>query len=122
MMTDPLEWSQETWETAIEMMLVLMAPFTPYITEELWARTGREYSIHNRPWPEYDPDIAAEDEITLVVQVNGKVRDRLQVPADISEEEAKKLAVESDGAQRHMDGKEPRKVIVVQKKLVNIVV
>ncbi|MBN1201540.1 MAG: leucine--tRNA ligase [Anaerolineae bacterium] len=115
--------SLATWDEAVGTMLLLMAPFTPYIAEELWQRTGHEFSIHNQPWPEYDPEIAAEDMITLVVQVNGKVRDRIEVPADISEEDAKQLALESDAAQRHMDGKEPRKVIFIAKRgMVNIVV
>jgi leucyl-tRNA synthetase len=115
--------SAAVWDEAIETMLILMAPFTPFIAEELWFKTGHAYSIHNQPWPEFDPEIAAEDEITLVVQVNGKVRDRIQVPADISEEDAIQQALASEGAQRHMDGKEPRKVIYIgQRGMVNIVV
>lgn len=111
------------WNQAVEALLVLMAPFTPHIAEELWDRTGHSYSIHNQSWPAFDPDLAAEEEITLVVQVNGKVRDRIQVPAGISEDDAKRLAVESPGAQRHMDGKTPRQVIyVAQRGMVNIVV
>ena len=115
--------SAAVWDEAVETMLLLMAPFTPFVAEELWSRTGHAYSIHNQAWPAYDAEIAAEDEITLVVQVNGKLRDRIQVPADISEEDAKRMALESDGAQRHMDGKEPRKIIyVAQRGMVNIVV
>jgi leucyl-tRNA synthetase len=111
------------WDKTIETMLILMAPFTPFIAEELWIETGHAYSIHDQPWPEFDPEIAAEDVITLVVQINGKVRDRIQVPADISEEDAIRLALASEGAQRHMDGKEPRKVIYIgQRGMVNIVV
>jgi leucyl-tRNA synthetase len=115
--------SQTVWDEAVANMLLLMAPITPFIAEELWVRTGHEYSIHNQTWPEYDPAIAAEEEITLVVQVNGKVRDRIQVSADIGEDDAKRLALESDGAQRHMDGKPARKVIYIAKDgMVNIVV
>jgi leucyl-tRNA synthetase len=115
--------SEGVWNEAIETLLLLMAPFTPFVTEELWTKTGHEYSVHDQQWPVYDEEIAAEDEITLVVQVNGKVRDRITVPADVSEEDAKRLALETDGAQRHMDGKPPRKVIyVAQRGMVNIVV
>jgi leucyl-tRNA synthetase len=115
--------NRAVWDEAVEDMLLLMAPFTPFITEELWARTGHEYSIHNQRWPEYDPAVAAEEEITLVVQVNGKVRDRIQVPAGISEDDAKRLALESEGAQRHMNGRPARKVIYIAKDgMVNIVV
>ena len=115
--------SPQAWGDALGTMLVLMAPFTPFIAEELWERIGHAYSVHSQPWPAFDPEIAAEEEITLVVQVNGKVRDRIQVPADISEEDAKQLALESDGAKRHMDGKAPRKVIYIGNRgMVNIVV
>jgi len=111
------------WDEARSIYLRLMAPFTPHIAEELWARNGHPYSVHTQPWPEYDPAIAAEDVITLVVQVNGKVRDRVQVPADIGEDEAKAAALATAGAQRHLDGKPPKKVIYVPKTgMVNIVV
>jgi leucyl-tRNA synthetase len=109
------------WEEAIETLLLLLAPSCPHIAEELWARTGRPYSIHQRAWPVWDPDLAAEEVFTLVVQVNGKVRDRLEVPVDISEEEAKELALASDGAQRHLEGLEVKRVIYVPGRLVNIV-
>ena len=115
--------SVEAWDEAVGTMLVLMAPFTPHIAEELWERTGHAYSVHSQPWPSYDPEIAKEEEITLVVMVNGKVRDRLQVPADISDEDAKRLALASEGAQRHLNGKDPKRVIYVAKRgMVNIVV
>jgi leucyl-tRNA synthetase len=107
---------------AVESLLLMMAPATPHIAEELWMRLGKPYSIHNQAWPEYDPEIAAEEEITLVVQVNGKVRDRIKVPADIDEEQAKVTALASEVVKRHLGGKQPRKVIVVPGKLVNFVV
>jgi leucyl-tRNA synthetase len=107
---------------AVEKLLLMMAPATPHIAEELWSRLGRPYSIHNQEWPSFDPELAAADEITLVVQVNGKVRDRITVPADIDEQAAKEAALESEAARRHMGGKAPRKMIYVEGKLVNIVV
>jgi leucyl-tRNA synthetase len=111
------------WNEAIQTMLVLMAPFTPHIAEELWARIGCSYSIHNQPWPAFDPEIAKEDEITLVVQVNGKVRDRIMVPADITEEEAKARALASDGVKKYIDGNQPKKVVYVAGRgMVNIVI
>jgi leucyl-tRNA synthetase len=88
----------------------------------MWARLGKPYSIHNQAWPVYDPELAAEEQITLVVQVNGKVRDRIVVPADIDESQAQATALASEIVQRHLSGKEPRKVIVVPGRLVNIVV
>jgi leucyl-tRNA synthetase len=110
------------WDEAVRTLLLLMAPFTPYVAEELWGCCGGMYSIHQQSWPQTDPAIAAEEEIELVVQVNGKVRDRIRVPADISEEDARKAALTSEAAQRFMEGKPPRKIIVVPGKLVNIVI
>ncbi len=103
----------DAWRSAVRAMLLLMAPFTPHIAEELWARLGFEYSIHQQPWPQFDPDKAAEEEITLVVMRNGKPIDRLLVPAGIEEEEAKRLALASAGAQRVLNGGEPKRVIFI---------
>ncbi|MBC7250526.1 MAG: leucine--tRNA ligase [Anaerolineae bacterium] len=114
-------YGSEAWEEAVETLLLLLAPACPHIAEELWTRTGRPYSVHLQAWPAWDPEVAAEEVITLVVQVNGKVRDRLEVPADITEEQAKELAVNSAGARRHTAGKTIRQVIYVPGRLVNIV-
>ena len=111
----------EAWEEAIEALLLMLAPPCPHIAEELWTRTDRPYSVHQQSWPTYSEELAAEEVFTLVVQVNGKVRDRLQVSVDISEEEAKKLALASKGAQRHLKGLEVKRVIYVPGRLVNIV-
>jgi leucyl-tRNA synthetase len=109
------------WKEALDLYIRMMAPVTPHIAEELWTRMGKPYSVHNQPWPEVDEVAAAEDEITLVIQVNGKVRDRINVPVGISDEEAQKLAISSSAVQKLLGGKPPRKVIVVPGKLVNIV-
>ena len=110
------------WEEAIETMLLLLAPCCPYIAEELWERTGHQYSIHQQSWPQYNADLAAEEVITLIVQVNSKVRGRVKLPADVGEEEAKQAALSDPNVQRHLAGKEIRKVIYVPGRLVNIVV
>ncbi len=112
----------QVYEDAVDTMLLLMAPATPHIAEELWERRGNPYSIHQQPWPEFDPELAAEDEITLVIQVNGKVRDRIGVPAGIQDERARELALASETVQRHLAGRDPAEVIVVPGRLVNIVV
>jgi len=80
------------WGETISYFLLLLAPSAPHLAEELWERTGQPYSIHNQPWPGYDEELAKEEEITLVIQVNGKLRDKVLVPASISEVEAKELA------------------------------
>lgn len=114
--------SQAVWNEAIDTLLLLLAPIAPYITEELWARRGHAYSIHQQSWPSWDEAATKEDVITLVVQINGKVRDRLEVPADLDDTAVREAALSSDKAQGWLEGKTPRKVIVVAGKLVNIVV
>ena len=112
----------ETWHEAENIYLRMLAPVCPHIAEELWQRSGGEYTIHIQPWPEVDLKATKEDEITLIIQVNGKLRDRLTVPADISEEQAKQAALGSDHVAPYLEGQAPRKVIYVPGRLVNIVV
>jgi len=107
---------------SIESLLVLLAPFAPHITEELWAAVGHTESIHKQPWPDYDREAIVEDEITIVVQINGKVRDRMLVPADITPEAMKEAVLAQPKVQDLTKGKNVVKVIPVPKKLVNIVV
>jgi leucyl-tRNA synthetase len=114
--------SEKVWGEAIDIYLRMMAPVTPHIAEELWARQGKPYSIHTQPWPDVDEEATKVEEFTLIVQVNGKLRDRVKVPVGISEEEAQEAALASEGAQRFIDGKEPRRVIYVPGRLINIVV
>jgi len=114
-------WGKPAWEEAVDIYLRLLAPVAPHIAEELWAREGKPYSIHTQDWPKVDEEAAAEDEITLIVQVNGKLRDRISLPVGTSEEEAKSKALQSENVQRHLEGKTPRKIIVVPGKLINIV-
>jgi leucyl-tRNA synthetase len=111
------------WKGIIETYLLMMAPAVPHIAEELWTEVlGNAYSIHNQSWPKADLDLMAVDEITLIVQVNGKLRDRISVPVDISKEEAEQTALASPGAAPYLEGKQVRKVVVVPGRLVNIVV
>ncbi|HVL50367.1 MAG TPA: leucine--tRNA ligase [Actinomycetota bacterium] len=107
---------------AAEKFLRLLAPIAPFLTEELWHRYGNQGSIHQEPWPEYDAELAAVEKVTMVVQVNGKVRDRIDVPAEIAEEEMRSLALSSERVKEYLNGKQPVKVISVPPKLVNVVV
>ena len=109
------------WDEAVERLLVLMAPIAPHVSEELWERTGHGTSVHSQSWPKWDPELAAREVVTLVVQVDGRVRDRIEVPASISEDEAQQTALESSNVQRHTEGKDIARVIYVPGKLVNIV-
>ncbi len=110
------------WTEAIEKLLLMLAPTAPHLAEEFWARTGRPYSIHTQTWPSWDPALVAEETVTLVVQVNGKVRDRLTVPASISEAEAREAATASEKVRPYVEGKIVGKVIYVPGRLVSIVV
>ena len=114
---------RQEWEEALDIYLRMMAPVTPFVAEELWTNhLGKPYSVHLQRWPEVDEEAAREQEITLVVQVNGKVRDRITVPAGITEAQAREVALSSEAVQRFLDGKPPRKLILVPGKLVNIVI
>ncbi|MEC4816086.1 MAG: leucine--tRNA ligase [Scytonema sp. PMC 1069.18] len=106
----------------IQTLVVLLAPFAPHIAEELWHQLGNTESVHTQSWPKYDESALVADEITLVIQVNGKKRADLQVPAQANKAELEKYARESEAVQRHLEGKEIKKVIVVPGKLVNFVV
>jgi leucyl-tRNA synthetase len=113
---------QSTWKESIDTLLLLLAPTVPHLAEELWQRVGYEYSIHNQSWPQWDEGLAEDEEITLVVQVNGKLRDRLAVPVSITEDEAKELALASQKVKPYLENKQVVKTIYIPKKLVNLVV
>ena len=110
------------WREAIDTLLLLLAPSVPHLAEELWERTGHKYSIHNQSFPSWDENLVVEEMITLVIQVNGKLRDRVTAPASIGESEARELALTSERARAHTDGKKIKDVIYVPGRLVNIVV
>jgi leucyl-tRNA synthetase len=110
------------WEEVVEIYIKMMAPVTPHVAEELWVEVlGKPYSVHDQAWPEIDENALIEDEVTLVVQVDGKVRDRIQVPLTISKDDAKATALASEAVQRFMQGAEPNKVIYIPGRLINIV-
>jgi leucyl-tRNA synthetase len=110
-------WEQHgatpAFQEAIDALIRLLAPFTPHLAEELWMRRGGEFSVHRQPWPDYDPALTVDDTITMVVQVNGRVRDRLVVAADIGSDEAQQRALASVQVQHYLNGKPPKKLIVV---------
>jgi leucyl-tRNA synthetase len=111
------------WSEATEIYLKMMAPVAPHITEELWTNhLGKPYSIHQQTWPPVDEAAAKEDTIEIPVQVNGKVRDRIVVPVDASEDEIRTAALASEIVRKYLEGREPRKVIMAHGKLVSVVV
>ncbi len=114
-------YGTDDWNEAVRIYVQMLAPIAPHMSEELWMLLGNSYSIHTSVWPSVDEDAAREDEITLVLQVNSRVRDRLVVPVDISEEDAKKMAMESPAVLKYLEGRAARQVIYVKGKLVNVV-
>ena len=111
-----------SWSEAMDTLLLLLAPTVPHLAEELWERTRHSYSIHNQGWPQWNEELAKDEELTLVVQVNGRLRDRIVVPASITEAQAKQLALESKRVKAHLEGKEIIKTIYVPGRLVNLVI
>ena len=106
----------------IEKLLLVLAPFAPHISEELWNKIGNEFSIHNQKYPEIDTNIKEEDSFEVVVQINGKVRGKVNITSDMSEEEVKNAAKEIDNVKRYLEGSEIVKEIYIPKKLVSIVI
>jgi leucyl-tRNA synthetase len=109
------------WDRATTTLTLVLAPFAPHLTEELWERLGGPYSVHTQPWPAVDLAALERDVITLVVQIDGKVRDRIEVPVGLGRDAAVDAALASDKVRRHLDGRTPAKVVHVEDRLVNLV-
>jgi leucyl-tRNA synthetase len=111
-----------TLDEAIDALLLVLAPMAPHVAAELWERRhGEGAHVHEQPWPGFDPSLARAETVTMVVQVNGKVRDRIEVAADVGEAEMTELALASARAQEHLRGREPRRIICVPPNLINLV-
>ncbi len=116
------DYQDEIGEEVIKTFLILMSPFAPHITEELWNYLGEKESIHQQKWPQYNLEMIKREEVTLVVQVNGKVRDTFQVQSGIEEEEAKKLSLEREKIKKRTKGKEIKRIIFIPNKLINFII
>ncbi len=106
----------------IKKMLLLLAPFAPHIAEELWEKISNKDSVHNQSWPKYDEKLAKEKTITLIIQINGRVRDKIDVDIDISEDEARDLTLNREKVKKRILNKSIKKIIFVPGKLINIVI
>ena len=104
----------------LEPFVLVLAPYAPHLAEELWEKLGHKQSLAQEPWPKYDAALLVESTVTVILQVNGKLRDRIAVPANASQSELEKLALANDRVKEFLTGKQVRKVIVVPGKLVNI--
>jgi leucyl-tRNA synthetase len=114
--------SDPRFSGAVHSLLVLLAPIAPFITEELWHAIGHDDSVHTQSWPAYDPALTVDEIVTVVVQVNGKVRDRLEVTPDTAEDDVRSLALASPKVQAALAGRDIKKFIyVADRHLVNIV-
>jgi leucyl-tRNA synthetase len=113
---------KETVDEVVRLLLLMLSPMTPHIAHELWERLGHGDMLATEPWPEWDEELAKEETVTLVIQVNGKVRDRIEVSADLTPDQATELAMSSEKVQTWIDGNEVKKVIARPPSLVNVVV
>ncbi|HET7847387.1 MAG TPA: class I tRNA ligase family protein, partial [Acidimicrobiia bacterium] len=113
---------RETFDQVTEILIKLLAPMAPHIAHELWERTGHDSMLALEPWPEWDDVLVAQDTVVMVVQVNGKVRDRIEVSADISAEEAERIALGREKVQAWIDGAQVRNVVARPPNVVNFVV
>ena len=107
---------------SVDSVLLLLSPMVPHFCNEMWMVLGNTESIENQAWPEFDVEATKEDLLTIVLQVRGKVRSKIQVPVDIEEDEIVALALADENCQKFIDGQPIKKTIVVKKKLVNIVI
>jgi leucyl-tRNA synthetase len=108
--------------SAFTILLQLLSPFAPHIAEELWQRTGNADTIFHSQWPTFDEAKTVENTIVLILQVNGKLRDKLEVPRGLSKSDLEDFARKSANVSKHIEGKEIKKLVVVPDKLVNVVV
>jgi leucyl-tRNA synthetase len=113
---------RKTFDQVTEILIKLLSPMAPHIAHELWERTGHNSMLALEPWPEWDDELVAQDTVVMVVQVNGKVRDRIEVSADISAEEAERLALGRERVQAWIDGAKVRNVVARPPNVVNFVV
>ena len=107
---------------ALSVFVRLISPFTPHLAEACWERLGLSGLVVDAPWPKFDPALAADEELVLPVQINGKRRGEIRAPVGAQEAEVRRIALDDTGVQKHLEGVTVRKVIVVQDRIVNIVV
>ena len=114
--------SKETLTNVISILVKITAPFSPHIAEELWKTIGNTQSIHLQSWPKFDESAIEQDTFTLIIQINGKVRGSIDASKNLSKDELGDIAIKSEVAQKWIDGKEPKRIIIVPNKLVNVVI
>jgi len=119
---DSARYPEAVWAEALNTLLLMLAPIAPFMAEEIWARLQRTYSIHQQKWPPYDADAAKEELFTLIVQVNGKVRGKIELPVGVREDEAKQKAFDDVNVKKWVEGKNVAQVVYVPGRLMNVVI
>ena len=114
--------SQSLWQECVEKVLLMAAPIAPHISEELWEINGHAFSIHNQRFPEWDPALTKQEGITLIIQINGKVREKIEARSGISLDKARELALTSERIKPLINGRPIKKTIFVPDKLLNFVI
>jgi leucyl-tRNA synthetase len=117
-----MEAQKQIRKSVLERFLLLLAPFAPHISEELWSKVGHKSSIHLEDWPKYEEQQIVEENFTLVIQINGKVRDTVELPRSVSEEEVRRLILDREKIKAALQGKEPQTIIYVPHRIANIVI
>ncbi|MBI5045701.1 MAG: leucine--tRNA ligase [Candidatus Niyogibacteria bacterium] len=120
--TNAMDEQEELSRGVYELFIKILAPFAPHMAEEIWEQLGHKTSIHSEKWPEYNPELVKEEVYELVIQINGKVRDKAEVDADLGEDGLREFALKQPRIKELLEGKDPKKVIVVRGRLVNIVI
>jgi leucyl-tRNA synthetase len=118
------EWdamSAEEWSRVSRAVVLLLAPLAPHLAEEVWSRIGGGYPVHRQPWPEHDPNAMTAERVTLVVQVDGRTRDRIDVPAGTDRGGALELALARENVRRHLLSIRPARIVFVADRLINLV-
>lgn len=118
----PVKESPRVWTEAIRLFTLILAPFAPYLTEEVWSELGFSQSVHVQDWPSYEESLLEEDLVTVVVQVNGKVRANIEMNKNATQKDVEKVALENPKVQNFINNKKPTKVIYVPNKIINIVI
>jgi leucyl-tRNA synthetase len=117
----PAYWGEDLWDEGVTALLLLLAPVAPHMAEELWSRLDKPYSIHEQDWPEWDEAMLEERTVEIPIQINGKIRGRVTLPADAGEEEIREAALAEENVQRHLEGLEIVKIIIPRGQIVSIV-
>ena len=119
---DERKVSQNAWKEAVKTVIVLLAPMAPHITEELWEKNGHKFSVHQENLPNWDESLAADEDITIIVQINGKLRDQFTINKNLEDREIISLALNLEKIKNILESQEIKREIYVKEKLVNFVI